>query len=469
MLDTTRKRILSGKVISMYRRVVKYIQEEKLLEQQDRVVVALSGGGDSVCLLSVLVKLREEMGLKLLAVHVHHGLRGEEADRDMEFSERLCRELKVKFDCAMADVKGTAQEMGLSLEEAGRKLRYEFLEKKRVEFGGGKIAVAHHKDDQAETILYHLCRGTGLKGLGGMSPRRETVIRPLLCVGKEEILAYLREEKLEWCLDSTNLETEYTRNKIRCMILPLLKDEINARAVEHIVSAGTAAAEAADYLEKKGREIFTRFGEGKKGSYAQILAKVLAEQEPVIKTYVIRAMISLVYPSGKDITRIHINEVLNLAEKQTGKEISLPYGLKAGNTYGKLWIKIEEKGDVVEGMGEAALSGTVYSIFSYKKGEKIPENRYTKWFDYDKINSTLSVRTRKTGDYITLKGGGKKTVKAFMIDEKIPREERDRILLVADGSHVLWIIGYRISEYYKVTDNTHTVLQIQLNGGKNNG
>ena len=212
MLDTTRKRILSGKVISMYRRVVKYIQEEKLLEQQDRVVVALSGGGDSVCLLSVLVKLREEMGLKLLAVHVHHGLRGEEADRDMEFSERLCRELKVKFDCAMADVKGTAQEMGLSLEEAGRKLRYEFLEKKRVEFGGGKIAVAHHKDDQAETILYHLCRGTGLKGLGGMSPRRETVIRPLLCVGKEEILAYLREEKLEWCLDSTNLETEYTRN-----------------------------------------------------------------------------------------------------------------------------------------------------------------------------------------------------------------------------------------------------------------
>ena len=180
-------------------------------------------------------------------------------------------------------------------------------------------------------------------------------------------------------------------------------------------------------------------------------------------------MIRLVSGSMKDISMTHVEGTKALLWAQSGKQINLPGGRIALRSSDYLWIKNKMKNETVDNPNDILLPQVDFQVFPYKKGQEIPKNGYTKWFDYDKIKCALSVRYRQTGDYLTLTGGGRKTVKAFMIDEKIPREERGKIPLIADGSHVLWVIGYRISEYYKITDDTHTVIQMQLDGGKDNG
>ncbi len=455
---------------SMYKKILDYIRRNRLFATGDRVIAALSGGADSVFLLMVLNELKEELGLVLKAIHVHHGLRGEEADRDSEFSRDLSKKLGVDFSCIHVDAARYARENGMSVEEAGRHLRYEIFDKERLDFGAMKIAVAHHADDQAETILYNLFRGTGLKGLGGMRLVRDHIVRPLLCVSKEEILAYLKENGISYCEDSTNALEDYARNRIRSRILPQIREQINSRADENILHAGEMAAKADAYLEKQAKKLLDCLGvwerdEDGKAAGCGISAKALSEEEEIIRSYVIRAMIRSVRDSMKDITMNHVESAAALLFTQKGKQVDLPGGLTAVRNPEELWIKEKSRKVFGEKEGEILLPEVEFKVFSYKKGQEIPKNGYTKWFDYDKINSTLSVRYRETGDYITLSGGGRKSVKSFMIDEKIPREERGKIPLVADGSHVLWVIGYRISEYYKITDDTHTVIQMQIDGG----
>ena len=458
----------------MYKKILDFIRRNRLFATGDRVIVALSGGADSVCLLVVLNELKHELGITLKAVHVHHGLRGEEADRDSLYAQELSQSLGLPFSCVRVDAALYARKNGMSVEEAGRHLRYEIFERERLSFQGTKIAVAHHGDDQAETILYNLFRGTGLKGLGGMRPQRGNIVRPLLAVSREEILAYLEEKRISYCEDSTNASTDYIRNRIRVLLLPAIKEQINQKAGENILHAGEMAAKADAYLEKQAEAVLRSGQTLKKDEDGRCLAcgleiKVLLSQEDIIKSYVIRRMINCVSASMKDISMVHVEQAAALLSGSGGRQTDLPYGLLAVRTGDKLWIKRKNPAVHVENPGILALPKMDFQIFPYKKGQEIPQNGYTKWFDYDKIKCTLSVRYRKTGDYMTLSGGGRKTVKSFMIDEKIPREDRGRIPLVADGSHVLWVIGYRISEYYKITDDTNTVIQIQLNGGENNG
>lgn len=458
----------------MYRKILDFIRRNRLFAPGDRVIVALSGGADSVCLLIVLNELKEELGLELKAVHVHHGLRGEEADRDSLYARELSGKLEVPFACVRVDAAQYAREQGMSVEEAGRHLRYEIFERERLSFGGTKIAVAHHADDQAETILYNLFRGTGLKGLGGMRPVRGRIVRPLLSVGRAEILAYLKEKGISYCEDSTNASADYVRNRIRGQILPSVREQINKKAGENILHAGEMAAKADAYLEKQAEGLLKAGGIWETDENGVCLAcgagtEALLAEDDIVRTYVIRRMIRSVNDSMKDITMIHVENVSALLSGPVGKQADLPHGLAAVRTAGKLWIKKKNQMEAVENERDSQLPHLEFKVFSYKKGQKIPKNGYTKWFDYDKIKCALSVRYRETGDYFTLSGGGRKTVKAFMIDEKIPKEDREKIPLVADGSHVLWVIGYRISEYYKITDDTHTVIQMQLDGGKNNG
>lgn len=458
----------------MDKKVLNYIRQNRMLAMGDGVIVALSGGADSVCLLVVLNELKKILGIRLMAVHIHHGLRGKEADRDSYYAKELSDSLGIPFACVQVDAAACAKSQKISVEEAGRRLRYEILEQKRQEFGGEKIAVAHHGDDQAETILYHLFRGSGLKGLGGIRPVRDRIIRPLLCADREEILAYLKEKGIPYCEDSTNQSLDYTRNRLRHQILPEVKEQINSRAVENILHAGEMAAKADVYFEKQADAFIKEHGSWQEDENGKRLAcrvkeQALLEEEEILRSYVIRRMIEGIQDSMKDITLVHVESAAALLLGPCGKRVDLPYALTAEKSSGELWIKKKQNGSLVENRERPGLPEPKYTVFLYKKGQEIPKNGYTKWFDYDKIKCTLSIRYRQTGDYITLAGGKRKTVKAFMIDEKIPRQERDRIPLVAEGSHILWIAGYRISEYYKITNDTKTVLQIQLNGGKDNG
>lgn len=463
----------------MQKKVRDFIEKNQMLEPGERVIVALSGGADSVGLLVVLTELFD---LELKAVHVHHGLRGAEADRDAAFAEDLCRRLEIPFTLVCRDVKAYAERERISTEEAGRVLRYEALEEEADAWGAVKIALAHHSDDNAETILHHLLRGSGLKGLGGMKPVQGDRIRPLLCVGKDEIREYLTERGFTWCEDSTNESDGYTRNRIRNQILPLLKETINQQAVEHILKAGAFLADADGYLERTACGIWQQSGVCGNGQ-SRISLEVLTAQEPVIRTYLLRHMIELVTDGQKDVASCHYEQMDQLLFKRGPGRCDLPGGWTAVRGYED--FRIEKKAECEipasgkpereeaalprPGQGPIWLQNMEIQAFYREKAMEIPKNQYTKWFDYDRIRGVLSAGSRRPGDYLELPGGGTKTVARYMIDEKIPKERRENIPVLADDEQVLWIVGYRINEYYKITDDTRCILQVSVDRGEDHG
>jgi len=475
--------------MNLQRTVESEIERQGLLEAGDRVLAAVSGGADSVCLLLVLFSWAKGRAVSLRAMHVNHGLRGAEADRDEAFVRDLCGRLGVPFFAVRRDMAGYARERGLSEEEAGRILRYEALEACARDWEQEqpgrpvKIATAHHRDDNAETILHNLLRGSGLKGLSGIPVCQGRRIRPLLCVGREEIRDFLRGHGMGWCEDSTNDSGDYTRNRIRLELLPYMTEQINAGAVEHILQAGKLFAQADRYLERQAEELFASHGfyEEQKGRRrAGISLEAFAGADPVIASYLVRLLLERTAPGQRDLTARHVQMIGELAGRPSGSRMDLPGGLCARRDYGFLSV---EGGDlpapewaacrdfVLPAPKEGAkVEGNLkIEAFYRRKQQEIPKNQYTKWFDYDKIKGALSLRSMEEGDFLSIKGGGRKMLNRFMIDEKIPRPQRERIPLLAEGSHVLWVVGYRISEYYKITEETQTILQVVWNGGEEHG
>ena len=453
----------------MCENVLDYIRQEHMFDSGDRVLIAVSGGADSVCLLSLLCRFQEQLGIKALSViHIHHGLRGQEADRDARFVKELCDTLKVPCRICCHDVASYADRHGYSIEEAGRIIRYRVFAEEAARVGANKVAVAHHRDDGVETILHHLLRGSGLKGLAGIPAVRDNIVRPLLCVGKEEIEGYLAAGQISYCLDSTNATDQYTRNKIRHQLIPLAL-QINERAAENIRQAGRFMGQADEYLESQAAKLF---GQSviceETGDYRQavIPVSILKEHPEIIRTYVIRQMIRSCSLSIKDITAEHIYQVLGLLEKSTGAHIDLPGRLSAEREYGMIRVFC---GTGAFECREPALPTLHFRKRLAADGQEIPKNQYTKWFDYDKIKGTLSARTRSAGDYIMIHSGKHKSLKSYLVDEKVAQRQRDKILLLAEENHVVWIVGYRISEYYKITKETKVILEVTIDGGKKHG
>lgn len=445
------------------------IGQYHMLEPGDRVVAAVSGGADSVCLLALLCEFRQLWGLELKALHVHHGLRGAEADRDADFVKTLCAELNVPCHIIRVDVRKFAAEKGMSEEEAGRYLRYEALEEEAQRWetsasSGVKIAVAHHSGDQAETILHNLFRGSGLSGLKGISYRRGRIIRPLLDVDRESILKWLGERGIGYVEDSTNGSGHYTRNRIRNQLLPEIERTVNQGAAGNILRMGKLASQADEYLESQALAWIRTYVRRDPGTYmragAYIPAAAFLAEPEILRSYVVMALLKELGGSARDLGLIHVSQVMELGGRTVGKQVDLPYGLVARREYEG--IRIGRHEPALDGGG--GLPIVDMEVFSLKKGAEFPKNVYTKWFDCDKIKGAPVVRTRRPGDYIILADGSHKALNRFMIDEKIPRQMRDEIPLLADGSHVMWIIGYRISEYYKIGPDTVRILQAEAGG-----
>ena len=457
-----------------------YMKQNHMTRPGDGVLVGLSGGADSVGLLLVLWKLRETFQISLRALHVHHGLRGAEADRDAAFSRMLCERLEVPFYEFRIDAAKEALDRKCSVEEAGRLARYRLYEETALaweeemcpdltsENAGEKeaaaarvhIATAHHADDNAETVLFNLFRGSGLTGLSGIAPVRGRIIRPLLWAQRSEIQTWLRQQGQDWVEDSTNQESEYSRNWLRNELLPAVEERLNAQAVRHIDQAGRRIRQADAYLEEVAEEWLQKHAPDGKAD-----AKALAEQAEIVQGYIVRRLFLKSKMPLRDVTETHVQAVRELLYQGTGKSISLPHGFRAVNIYGFLEVRPlshpgERKGVLLPGIQNGNL--LQMHTFPCENGNEFPKNQYTKWFDYDKINVGLSIRYRKNGDYLTLSGGGKKKLRRYMIDEKIPENERDRIPVLADGDHVLWVVGYRISDYYKITDETEHILEAEV-------
>lgn len=451
----------------MYRRFVKFIEENEMISDNDKIIAGISGGADSVCLLSLLCKYREKKSFDIVVVHINHQIR-EEAGEDAQFVEKLCEEYKVPFILKEYPVETIAKEKGMSTEEAGRYVRYNAFHEILGE-NVGKIAVAHNKNDVAETVLFHLFRGSTGSGLKGICPKSEKVIRPILCFERAEIETYLKENQLNYCIDKTNLTDDYTRNKIRNHILPYAEEKIVKGSVSHIYHAAESLRQQEEYLDDCVKSAYENVvNENKDLKRYEIEKKQFEEMHIFMKQRVLYMAVERFAGSKKDITSRHIEAVLSLFEKNGMKKVCLPYELIAKTEYDKVILqkreKKEKKKQVFSTLDEA--QGFTFRVFSATMPVAIPEKTYTKWFDYDKINETLLLRTRQEGDFLMVRGGcHKKSLNRFFIDEKIPSDVRDEIQLLADGSHILWVIGKRISEYYKVSDTTKNILEVEYKGG----
>ncbi len=464
-----------------------YMKQNHMTRPGDGVLVGLSGGADSVGLLLVLWKLRETFQISLRALHVHHGLRGAEADRDAAFSRMLCERLEVPFYEFRIDAAKEALDRKCSVEEAGRQARYRLYEETALawekemypdltsENAGRKeaaaarvhIATAHHADDNAETVLFNLFRGSGLTGLSGIAPVRGRIIRPLLWAQRSEIQTWLRQQGQDWVEDSTNQESEYSRNWLRNELLPAVEERLNAQAVRHIDQAGRRIRQADAYLEEVAEEWLQKHAPDGKAD-----AGALAEQAEIVQGYIVRRLFLKSKMPLRDVTETHVQAVRELLHQGTGKSISLPHGFRAVNIYGFLEVRsLSHPGERKEVLLPGSQDENLLQMHTFpcENGDEFPKNQYTKWFDYDKIKGTLSLRHRQPGDYLTLPSGGRKTLKSWMIDEKIPRQEREQIWLLAEEKHILWIVGHRISAYYKITEQTKTILEVEFNGGKSSG
>lgn len=486
----------------MIQKVFDYVEQNNMLMPQDVVAAGVSGGADSVCLLFLLTCLRKRIPFSLIAVHVNHGIR-KEADSDEAYVKELCEKWQVPFFAVRGDVAALARKQGISEEEAGRNLRYnsfnEILSRvapAELASGKAKIAVAHNQNDRAETMLFNLIRGTGIQGLCSIQPVRNTIIRPLLCLTRAEIEQILYSENIAYCIDCTNAEDTYTRNKIRNKIFPYIIDNISPTVIEKMNHAADLLTEARDYIKDETDNALKRL-DARRPDDKRIVINVqaLLREAPFLQGQLIIKAIEAVYPGKKDITSAHVQTIKDLCRKTGSKQINLPYGILIKKEYDDLYFILtgEDVGTNSETAAENVMSeaGTEsievnqipgnyviydiagkclrldFKVLPYKKDEQIPQNKYTKWFDYDKIDKSLFIRKRRSGDYLTINGQlSHKSLKEYLIEEKIPKDKRDNLWILAEENHVLWVIGHRISTKYKISENTNRILQVQLIGGE---
>ena len=504
----------------MIDKVLSFVKKYHMIEQGEHILAGVSGGADSVCLLLVLETLRNQYDCKITVVHVEHGIRGISSMADAAFVKALCEEKNIPCRIFHCDAVAYADERGMSLEEGARELRYDFFRQTGLEVGADKIAVAHNQNDSAETLLFHLARGTGLRGMCGIAPIRDNIIRPLLCVDRKSIEAFLEEQGQDYCTDITNFETEYSRNKIRHQVLPVLEN-VNSRAVAHMYRSTEYVWEAVSLLDELVQQAESSCVEMRKTEREMVVAESQAAgietttshyyfirdsimcQRPLIQKMLILKLMGACAGSEKDISDVHVTQILKLFDGQVGKYVMLPYQMEARRNYDGVTIrKVEKAGGkgtaeqnkvqempVTQKMSVTLDTSTKWQvkpdttmelseygwlistriIDKRVKKQEIPKKAYTKWFDYDKIKGTLLLRKRCQGDYIIIDSkGGKQSLKKYFINEKVLAAERDRVLLLADEAHVLWIVGHRISEEYKVTEDTKRILEIQISGGNIN-
>lgn len=471
----------------MLEKVENYIRQWKMLEKGDKVVVGLSGGADSVCLFLILEELRKKIGFEILAVHVNHGIRGEEAKADEEFVKTLCEKKEIPCRSVSVDIPKMAVECRMSEEEAGRTARREIFEQAAEEWGGTRIALAHHQDDNAETFFLHLARGSGLRGLGGIYPVNGMYIRPLLCVGRKEIEDYLKGREMPYCIDATNMEDAYMRNRIRNHVIPYFKENINEKTVEHMNRSMDQLREIWDYMERQTESAY-QICTDQNGEKICIHADAYHRQERLIRKMILRKALALVAEHEKDLEQVHVEKLEGLFEKQVGKRLDLPYGVCACRTYEGIELKRKKKDtelaeeeknlDLKQVSGKISYGKWEISYRIFEKEEcrcQIPKKTYTKWFDYGIIKSSLYIRTRQAGDTIVIdEKGHQKKLKNWFVDEKIPKEVRDSQLLLAENNEILWVLGHRMSQAYQVKQSTKWILQIEVetyksDGGKENG
>jgi len=441
------------------------------------VVVGVSGGADSLALLHILKRLSSDFRFNLVAAHLNHMLRGDDAEKDEEHVASICKNWEVTCFIKRTDVRELANELKISEEEAGRKARYEFFKELMRVIKADKLALAHHKDDRVETILHNFIRGTGTQGLKGINYIRDGfVIRPLLDVSKIEILSYCNEENISYREDLSNNDQSYTRNRLRHGLIPFIQDNFNPNIAETILRMSDVLGEEDDFLRQYCGELLpTLF------SYEKNKAKVILDRfNPLrlaLKRRLLRMVILGFMGEFSCIELVHIENIINmLANAKQGASFKLPGKIRVDIAYGNAFISADSKKPVNDSFEHSLnLPGSVLIhevniriTAGYKEKNQILYGKNPVYIDADKLKSSLVIRSRRTGDRFKPLGmSSYKKLKEFFIDWKVPREERDLIPLITDGCNIVWVAGYQINEDYKVTDKTARVLELRTDPAYN--
>jgi len=457
------------------------ILKYSMLSRGDGVLAGLSGGPDSVCLLVVLDRLREHFGINLYASYIEHGLRPGEIPAEIDFCKNLCLSLKVPFSVKSVDVKSFAKAQGLNKQEAARELRYKALNEAAHEAGAARIALGHTADDQAETVIMRLLRGAGTLGLSGIPPVRKNIIRPIIGLERTEIEGFLDTEQIGFLIDSSNREEKYVRNKIRRTVMPALKS-LGPDMATTIARTADIFREEDNYFELQVTKALMKSIGRKTDTAIELLILPMERMDKALVRRIIRRAVSAV-EGLRGIGFIHIEALLELIKSgHSGDRLYLPRGVRAIKGYSTLTITsdhtpavethaIEGPGDVVIREASIVLSCTYIDIRELTPpypllatgGFKVGEGRQKAVFDAGKLFFPLEVRSRKPGDYFYPSGFGKrKKIQDYFVDEKVPRDLRDSIPLLLSDKEIVWVVGHRTDERYRIDKNTVKALKFEI-------
>jgi len=491
-------------------RVLDFVREHHLVSGQHRLLVAVSGGQDSVCLLHILVRLQVELKVELHVAHLNHQLRGAEAEADSSFVSHLAHQLGIPATIGQCNVKAYQAQQHTSLEEAAREVRYTFLAQVADSIGADRVAVGHTTDDHIETILMHIIRGTGTRGLRGLLPSSQwhssgsnlTIIRPLLRVSRQETATYCHNHQFIPRVDTSNLSLSSLRNRIRHQLLPQLRS-YNPRITEALLRTAHIAGDDLAFLDRESARLWASVAQ-RQGDTIILNKEGFLQLPSALQRHLLRAAIEELLSSLKDIETRHIKEIMAALTKPAGKRLNLPGGLVFVIEYNQYLLGTEAaalspfpmlKNEIVlkipgetlfpgwcvevtiidqeqirekwKDEGALASSETITPL-PIDKGKVIQKiglitNLYTAYLDLDEVSGEVVVRCRQPGDRFQPLGMSQpKLLGEFMIDARIPRAWRQRIPIVCSPQHILWVIGWRIDDRVKVTENTKQVLCLKF-------
>lgn len=480
-------RIDITKMLSEFeKKVADFTQANGLFDSVNKVLLAVSGGADSMALLYAVLALKAEgiFNGDIICAHINHRLRGSQADADEDFVVREVQNLNLQITTRRLDVRDFARKNKLSLETAARKLRIESLIKIAGADNCNCIAAGHQKDDNAETVVQRLCRGTGLRGLGGIWPVRVfeggiNFVRPLLVVTRSEIVEYLSRRNLQWRTDKTNEDCKYRRNFIRHRLIPQLQQQYRGPLAEQLFELSRSARKLYATVGGCADKVWPSLANYADGGVVLKLSSFSIQPEPV-KVELIRRSLTSIGSGERDLIYQHYERILRLAEKNiSNKKVELPNGFTARREYGNLifartkddcdsekqiskavQVKVPGRTRLGDYLVESALfEAQTQGLEKFKAGK----NSFVGWFDFDKVRLPLVVRPRKAGERFWPLGlGAEKKVGKFLTAMRVPQRIRRKTLIVADAEKVIWVWPIRVSEQTKITRNSRKVLRLQI-------
>lgn len=462
----------------LFDRFKRTIDRYHLLDRGDRLIVGVSGGVDSMVLLHLLNACRKEFNLSLIVAHVNHGLRPEESEREAHLVQKESERLGFQFEYGKFDVKKIQRMGGLSAQDAGRRIRFQFFKNLLLKNQAQKIALGHNADDQVETILLRLIRGSGLQGLKGMLPIREgRVIRPLLEAYREEIESFAREKEIPFLVDSSNLKEDYLRNRVRLSLIPLIEREYQPAFKEIVAKISAILREENDYLDRGAEESYQKIVHQENGAvffkFSEFQALHKAIQWRVIQKIWGRMNKEEMIPEqgeGLNVDSIY----RRLRQSPPSFLLELPCGIYLEKRYDMVLLKSGKPKPPAPFQAELVMPGRTFieeigrtvvaeETVRDEKFKILKESPNTALLDYEKLQFPLKVRSFRPGDrFQPLGTKGTQKLKKFFIDHKIPKFERQKIPLLISGEKIVWIVGYRIDEQVKVTEKTRKILRVEF-------